>query len=173
MSSSTDTMDGDDDTEDADGPRDGARVDRTVAPVSRRVVDVGGERVRRLAVGTDDGQRFAVLVAPAPAPLVFVEPGRRYRLVGLLWSDPPTAADDPEPCPGCGGPLRRGRAVDGVGPVVGRAAGRLGIAEPFGVVDDRTAVERPDEPRSGSSGSSGGGEPVPRRVCDSCGYRVG
>jgi hypothetical protein len=151
-------------------PRDGARVDRTVTPVSRRVVDVDGERVRRLDVRDRDGERFAVVVAPEPAPLVFAEPGRRYRLVGLLWSDPPTTERDPEPCPACGSALRPGRAVDGVGSAAGRAAVRLGLAEPFGIVDGQTVVERPDEPRS---------DPVteprsaPRGVCDCCGYRSG
>lgn len=152
------------------GPRDGARVDRTVAPVSRRVVDVDGERVRRLDVRDDAGERFAIVVAPEPAPLVFVEPGRRYRLVGLLWSDPPTMERDPEPCPACGGALRPGRAVDGVGPVVGEATVRLGLTEPFGVVDDRTVVERPNEPQSDPVTTV---RPVPRGACDDCGYRIG
>lgn len=152
------------------GPRDGARVDRTVTPVSRRVVDVDGERIRRLDVRDDAGERFAVVVAPGPAPLVFVEPGRRYRLVGLLWSDPPTGERDPEPCPACGSALRPGRAVDSVGPAGGRAAVRLGLTEPFGIVDDQTVVERPDEPRSDPVT---GALPTPRSVCDDCGYRVG
>jgi hypothetical protein len=161
-------MDSTDDGGGAGGPRDGARVDRTVTPISRRVIDVAGERVRRLVTRDDDGGRFAVMVAPTPAPLFFIEPGRRYRLVGLLWSDPPTVTDDPEPCPACGGPLRPGCAVDGVSQAVGRAAERLDIAEPFGVVDDRTLVERPDEPRTGSVK---GGPPVPRQVCDDCGHQ--
>jgi hypothetical protein len=149
-------------------PRDGSRVDRTVTPVTRRVVDVEAERVRRIEVRDDDDREFPVFVSPAPAPLVFVEPGRRYRVVGLLWSDPPTGERDPRPCLACGNPLRPGRAVDGVDPAVGQAARRLDITEPFGIVDGRTVVERPEEPRSPPVTGS---PPVPRAVCDVCGYR--
>ena len=63
---------------------------------------------------------------------------------------------------------RSARAVDGVDPAVGQAARRLDVTDPFGIVDGRTIVERPEEPRSGSIT---GTPPVPRAVCDACGYR--
>jgi hypothetical protein len=137
-------------------------------PVTRRVVDVDAGRVRRIEVRSDEGHEFPVFVSPTPAPLVFVEPGRRYRIVGLLWSGPPTTEYDPRPCLACGGPLRTGRAVDGVDPAVRQAAQQLGVTSPFGIVDGRTVVERPTEPRSASVS---GTPPVPRAVCDGCGYR--
>lgn len=103
-------------------PGDGARVDRTVTPVTRHVVDVEAGRVRRIEVRDDQSREFPVFVSPTPAPLVFVEPGRRYRLVGLLWSGPPTVEYDPRPCLACGGPLRPGRRRGRPGRRAGGAA---------------------------------------------------
>jgi len=144
----------------------GERFDRRVTPVTRRGVGVAGTRVVRVLVRDETGAEFPALVAPTGPPLFTTEPGRWYQFDGLLGSAPPAPPVGEAPCPGCGGPTRRGCAADTVDPAVAGAAIRVGVDEPFAVVDGQTAVTRAD----GAPDDRDGGPPddPPAAVCDAC-----
>jgi Ca-activated chloride channel family protein len=125
---------------------DGVRQDWTVTFVSRRVVDGDGTRVRRLLVEDEQGERHALLVRPEVDHCVGLRTGERYQFQGVLGCTPPAPAGD-ETCPHCGEPLRQGGTLDTLHAAVATAVDRLGIEEPFGVVDDRTVVRAVDDAR--------------------------
>jgi hypothetical protein len=142
----------------------GRRFDRQVTPVTRRVV--AESRVVRVLVRDEAGEVFSALVAPADPPLLATEPGRWYRFADLVGSAPPAPPVDGVPCPGCGGPTRQGCVADTVDPAVSRAAIRVGIDDPFAVVDGRTTVRQ----RTDGDGDRIGSSTVdpPAAVCDAC-----
>jgi Ca-activated chloride channel family protein len=122
---------------------DGQRLDSTITPVSRRVLDADGELVRRYLVRDEDDEEQVLLATPGSETLLDLKSGEQYRVRNLLWSLPPVANGDGDAeCPSCGGALRQARAVDAASQATARAAARLGLEEPFGVIDDQTVITR-------------------------------
>lgn len=157
--------------------REGNRLDITVEFITRRAVDCANGNVHRLLVADSSGQQFAVLTAPDSESSVGLRSGARYRLSALLGADPagPVESVDAE-CSICGSPLRPGRVLDAVDPVVGRAASELDLDERFGIIDASASI-RPVSEQSVAVDDwtpSPVDDPVevPDNVCVSCGRQV-
>jgi Ca-activated chloride channel family protein len=157
--------------------RAGVRLDIEVEFVTRRSVDCEGGRVHRLLVADKMGEQFAILVTPDSSSLWDVRTGEKYKISGLLGSDPvnPTAATEAN-CPDCEGQLRSGHVVDTVGSAVAQAATDFDLSEPFGIVDEKTSVNRVQEETAvlddwQPMNESPTVQP-PDFVCKSCGRRI-
>jgi Ca-activated chloride channel family protein len=88
-----------------------------------------------------------VVVAPGDA-LPHLDTGHRYRFEGLLGATTVAPVQEmPDACPGCGGQLRHGQALDTAGQAVVEAAEALVLDDPFGIVDAETTVTRVREDR--------------------------
>ena len=117
------------------------RLDSLVEFVTRRPLCCGDRRVKRLVVTDVSGKQFAVLATPDSDPTVGLRSGNRYLLSSLLCADPARTAETVDRnCPRCGGSLRPGCALDTVDPVVADAVSRLGLDEPFGILDSEAAI---------------------------------
>ena len=128
---------------DSDSYDDGRRLDTTITAVSRRIIEADGELVRRYLVRDEHGTERILLATPDTETLLDFKTGEQYRIENLLWSEPPGVGggNDTE-CPDCGGTLRQTRAVDTVSQATARVAVRLGLEEPFRIIDDQTTVTR-------------------------------
>ena len=122
--------------------RDGRRVNITVEFVSRRTLELGGQRVQRLLVVDTSGERFPVLVASGGVGIPALQFGKRYRLGGLLGAVTGGSAASGVTCAGCGERFQQEQTTESVVPVIARAAGEFGIDGVFGIADDLTSVER-------------------------------
>ena len=122
--------------------RDGRRVNITVEFVSRRTLELGGQRVQRLLVVDTSGERFPVLVASGGVGIPALQFGKRYRLGGLLGAVTGGSAASGVTCAGCGERFQQEETTGSVVPVITRAAGQFGIDGVFGIADDLTSVER-------------------------------
>jgi Ca-activated chloride channel family protein len=155
--------------------REGTRHDIAVEFVTRRSITVEGERIHGLTVEDETGEQFRVLVTPDADPLLDLKTDAAYWVWSLLGADP-LDADGENECPDCGHSLRRGQVVDAYGPAMARAVAEFGIDGSFGVVDERTAVEKVgrdgvtvDDWRPMSVDDVPAG---PDHVCDACGRPV-
>ena len=158
---------------------EGVHLDIEVEFLTRRVVHRGDEPVHRLLVADSRGTQFAVLTTPDCDTPVGLQAGETYRLYGLLGADPGAGSepiDNGMDCPTCGAPLRPERVLDAVDNTVSEAADQLGLAEPFGVMDNRTCLwESTAEPGSAENWipmDAGGSTGRLEMVCTSCHRRV-
>ena len=156
--------------------RDGKRVDITVEFVSRRTLELGGQRVQRLLVVDTSGERFPVLVVSGGVGVPALQFGKRYRLGGLLGAVTGGSAASGLTCAGCGERLQQEQAAGSVVPVIVRAAGQFGIDGVFGIADRLTSVER----SARETGSVDDWQVLSRteagsraHVCTGCGRYVG
>lgn len=118
---------------------DATRLTITVTFISRRSVDHDGDTIHRLLVADQSGETFSLLAGPDSEPLLDLKTGAAHRFVGLLGSGSVTHGQDiQQECPGCGGHLRRGRAVDTADSSLTELVSQLSIDQPFGVIDAET-----------------------------------
>ena len=112
----------------------GDRHEVEVELVTRRPIEVAGERLHRLLVADHRGEQFSILIAPDADPLYDLKTGGCYRIRGLSVRESLAESSD---------------AADELDSLLVRAARRLDVEGPFGVVDDRTTVsvgrDRPTE----------------------------
>ncbi|QLG63508.1 hypothetical protein [Halorarum salinum] len=121
---------------------DGAAHDVSVELVSRLSFEIDGVRVHRLRVADLEGDRFPVLVAPDADPLVDIGTGRWYHVRGMVGRRPGGSAVGATDSASEGEGFEGGSARDPVGRHVARAARRLDLDGPFGVVTEETSVTR-------------------------------
>ncbi|PSQ16243.1 hypothetical protein BRD00_11145 [Halobacteriales archaeon QS_8_69_26] len=163
--------------------RNGVRHDIEVTFVTRRSLDVAGERVHKVALEDVGGRQFAALIAPSAGPLLDLKTGGTYRVESMLVSAPPTRPGPDAPdCPACGAPLREGKVADTTDEGVIAAVSAFGIEKKFGIIDEETTVTRVDRdenlvddwrPRNEDRRSRGRRSVnPPDYVCDSCGRHV-
>lgn len=161
------------------GFRDGDRFTITAEFVTRRTLNVNGDRVHRLLVEDEIGTRHALLMLPEAVEMVSQKTGAIYRFNGLVRSEPPRRDSDDGECPQCSYPLRHGRAVDAVSHSLAMAAFQLELDAPFGVVDEQTTIYRlrsevddrervVDDWQPMENGSAQPDTQRPDYVCDAC-----
>lgn len=158
---------------------DGDRFTITAEFVTRRTLNVRGDRVHRLLVEDETGTRHALLMLPEAVEMVSQKTGAIYRFNGLVRSEPPQRDRDDGECPQCSHPLRHGRAVDAVSHSLATTAFQLELDAPFGVIDEHTTIYRlrsevddrervVDDWQPTENGSTPPDTQRPDYVCDAC-----
>lgn len=156
---------------------DATRLTITVTFISRRSIDHDGDTIHRLLVADQSGETFSLLAGPDSEPLLDLKTGAAHRFVGLLGSGSVTHDQDiQQECPGCGGHLRRGRAVDTADSSLTELVSQLSIDQPFGVIDAETTFRRVRKERKSvddwnlmdADRTESQKTAVPERVCESC-----
>lgn len=152
---------------------DGTRTTRDLEFVSKRTIDVAGERLHRLYFVDAEGEPIAALVAPSRTRTIAgLRTGDTYTVESALVCvrPPRPSRDSSRTCPNCGGVLRAGRALDALAPALRTAVDELRVDGPFLVVDEETTLERTSadahRPRPERSPLS-----HPDVVCRACGRR--
>jgi Ca-activated chloride channel family protein len=116
---------------------------------SRRVINCDGTLIQRLLIEPDGDDEVAVLTTPEFEPTAELQADVRYAFTDVVYcgtSMEPTT----EECPACGGPLRRGMALDTFNPNLQTAIGRLDVDAIVAVASDQTRVT---EAECGSRGA--------------------
>jgi Ca-activated chloride channel family protein len=157
--------------------RPGARLNIDVEFIRKQTVECAGTTVTRLVVADQAGEQFTVLVMPEYESVPELATGAMYRISGLLGARPvDSVPDSSEECPDCGGQLRVGQVVDTIGSGVTAAVSKLGVDEPFGIVDAtaglQATVDDADVVDDWTPMHEERSVEPPDFVCDACGRHI-